>query len=716
MSNEISADESQERAVGFVPGPTANEIQGDQISQSSAEDWLKKEQHSAAQFSQKYARPYINVGQSSVDDVANTMYKTINIYAPNAVHSDVTVDQAAEMELRRIRATYVHPRPYQRALNILNTRRVLVLWGEAAYGKATTAVRLLLETYPTVFRLDPTTDIDRLRDHEFYADQGYIIDTYSAESAQQLKSFLLGRLSNTLQNQQSALVITIDAKVQIDRAEVSDYVLQWRERPAYDKLLEQHVTWLNPTFDEYSLQELRQLIAEPQVQEFLHSNPRIGDVCELAALLKRVLDNDLAFDQAIQQVAFFADNEVQEWFAKPLHTLRERSLMITLAVFNGATQDIVNMADDKLYHLLEPPSDPEQPHVAPSFFESVRERFRAVCASQKRFAEKTQFGMTDTTVIEFDNPALQRAVLDHIWNEYPRLHTPLIQWLGQLGCHENEEVQGRAAAAVGWLARFDFKAMLNELITPWAADERWQPHAAAALALGVLAYDDTLAPNIIELLRSWCRAKSPRALKLTAILAYGSLVGERFPNIALQRLCLLTQVQRADPIILDEVMYSVVRLFLARQHEVEHVRKVLESLVLWTEAPGYTIAIWTGLLIFLRLAEVARIEAKPGEGHWPTLLWLLMEDEESAKRITTLWQRALANRLTSRQALRNILRRWVRIVDNDTRLEPAFERLVVALADTGDENDRERIVAFLENRVDDPKDQSRIAARLLTRI
>ena len=150
-------------------------------------------------------------------------------------------------------------------------------------------------------------------------------------------------------------------------------------------------------------------------------------VCELAALLKRVLDGDLAFDQAIQQVGFFADTEVQEWFAKAQHTLRERSSMITLAVFNGANQDIVNMAEEQLYLLLEPPPDPQQTRAAPSFFESVRERFRAVCASQKRVAEKNQFGMTDITVIEFDNPAFQRAVLEHVWNEYPRLHTPLIQ-------------------------------------------------------------------------------------------------------------------------------------------------------------------------------------------------------------------------------------------------------------------------------------------------
>lgn len=720
MSDETPQDSARRKAGLVPPAPSdadTKAVQAEKLSQSLAEEFLQenKTAEEGYQGEQKYAKPFLSVDRSSVGDVvAGTMHKVVNVYTTSSTRVEVAVDQVSEPEIERVRTVYVMPRPYERAVRTLDERRVLILWGESACGKATTALQLLLQRQKIIFRLDPTTNLEQLRAHEFHPGQGYLIDTLTSETAQKLKSFILGVLSGKLLDKQSYLVLTVDGQVTLDRAELSDYLVQWRERPSPDQVLERHLFWLIPEDEQAARDEVRLLMAEQAVQEFLNSNPPLRAVSELAALLKHVVDGDLVFDHAIQQVSFFALRQVQDWFRNPARTLREQCLMITLAVYNGATQQIINEADAQLRQLIDSPlADPKLPQSEQSLFVSARERFRTVCANLQKAYEETNVGTTEVTVIQFDNPSFQRVVLEHVWEEYDQLHALLLTWFKRLGCHADADVRGRAAAALGWLGRYDFSAVVNNVVLPWADDERWQVRAAAALALGVLAYDDRFTSNIIGLLQNWSRAQSSRNLRLTAVVAYGGLVGERYPNLALQRLCLLTQVNRAEPQLLNAVAHSVVALFQRHQQDIEHARKVLEALVLWTESPGYAIAVWTGLVAYLRLAQVSSIEAIPGEGVWPTLLWLLHEDEECRTRITVLWQRALKHRLTSRQALRGPLRQWLRRVDNDNRLSPAFEQLLIALATQGDENDYERIETFLENRVEDPRDQSRVADKIL---
>jgi hypothetical protein len=316
---------------------------GEQISAerlaSLSDELLQEEKVAGEEYrhDQKYASPYISIEQSSAADVvAGTMYKTVHVYAARSDPAAVAVDQVAERDTHKVRAVYVKPRMYDRAQRLLEERRVLALWGEAAYGKATTALHLLLERSGAIARLDPTVELEQLQGHAFDASQGYLIDTLAPESAQRLNVFTLSALSSRLRDKSSYLIITVDGKTSLDRSELSDYLVQWRERPACAAVLERHLDWLIPEGDHLARNEGLALIAEPAVQQFLGSNPSLRSISELAILLKQVIDGDLALDEAVQQLSFFALTQVQDWFKNPARTMPERSLMIALAAFSGS--------------------------------------------------------------------------------------------------------------------------------------------------------------------------------------------------------------------------------------------------------------------------------------------------------------------------------------------------------------------------------------------
>jgi len=386
--------------------------------------------------------------------------------------------------------------------------------------------------------------------------------------------------------------------------------------------------------------------------------------------------------------------------------------MLSLAVFNGANYQAVVEADEHLQSLIKPPPAEDEPPGTDSIFGSTRsQRVREACAHLVQGYEEAEFGRSPVELIVLDNPTFQPAVLHYTWHEYDRLRRPLLDWLRDLGFHPSFDVRARAAAAVGELSKYNFGYIRGEVLLPWANHQNSRARAAAALALGIPVWEGEFAPQVLGLLHHWATLRNNWRLCWTAAAAYGGLVGLRFPDTALRDFHTIAQAE--DLRLFRVLSRSVANLFEAGRLVPDYYLKVLDALVAWIADPKSRIVTLTGLLIFLELALEARVEAEPEGGTWPTLLWLAREDEAYRDRVTSLWRCAL-NTKSARKLALETLRQWLLIVDDDSRLYPAIERVIRMLVTQGTHREQERLRFYLDRWASYPKERSKSATKILS--
>jgi len=624
--------------------------------------------------------------------------------------AEASVSQILREDLAKVDAVYVPPSPYRQAKQILAEKHVLILWGQAHWGKWTTALHLLSSLHTDrVFEISPDLNVEELRPSELESKCGYVIDTLAPERAEYLSPYVLNRLSRRLREQHTHLVITVDSRASLSKEALGDYLVVWDEVPDRPKLLEKHLAWR--LTDKNELAKAAELSETEAVRELLHTHLLPGEVDRLAELMTGVARGELKLEEALARFEARARQQVEAWFKD--HTeLEERTFMLSVAVLNGASYQAVVEADGRLQSLIKSPSEEEEPPVADSVFGSTRsQRVKETCAHLVQGYEEAEFGRSPVEVIVLDNPTFQPVVLHYTWHEYDRLRRYLLDWLRDLGVHPSFGVRARAAAAVGELCKYDFGYVRREVLIPWANHQDRRARLAAALALGIPAWEGEFAPQVLGLLHHWSTLRNNWRLCWTAAAAYAGLVGLRFPDTALRDL--RTIAEAGDLRHFEALSYSVASLFQAGRLVPDYYLKVLDALVAWTADPKARIVTLTGLLIFLELALTARMEADPEGGTWPTLLWLAREDEVYRDRVTVLWRRALNTKAARKSAL-DALHQWLLTVDDDKRLYAAIEQMILVLATQGTERERERLRFYLDRWASHPEKKCESAGKILS--
>ncbi|MCI0558726.1 MAG: hypothetical protein MN733_09540 [Nitrososphaera sp.] len=623
------------------------------------------------------------VGRSQAKRVKGSARGSLVGVAAGRVLSDVLI---------KVRAVYVEPSQYTLAQQVLTEKHVLVLWGQAHWGKWTTALHMLSTRYnEDVFEIDPNIDLEKIRSSELLAKRGYVIDTLAPDKAEKLDTFVLNSLSRRLETQHSHLVLIVDSRTRLAKEALKSYLIIWNDVPDRVQLLEKHLELHLDDTD--ALGEAHKLSQSETVQQFFDAHLLPRDVDRLAELLAQVTHGKLELEEALTRFESRAKKQVETWFIEH-ERIEERTFMISLAVFNGASYQTVVEADEQLQALLRPSSAENEPAVLNPVFEITRsQRIEDACAHPVKGYEETEFGRSPVELITLNNPTFQPAILHYAWYEYDRLRRLLVEWLRNLGFHSRFDVRARAAAAVGELSKHDFSYIRGEVLLPWANHQDQRARSSAALALGIPAWEGKLAPQVLGILHHWSSLRNNWRLCWTAAAAYGGLVGLRFPDSALRDLHLIAQAE--DSRLFNIISHSLTSLFQAGQLVPDYYLKVIEALVEWTDDQAAKIVALTGLLIFLDLALEAEVDAEPEGGTWPTLLWLAREDRAYQDRVVILWRRALNAKWARKNAL-EALRRWLLLVDDDARLYEAAEQIIVTLVNEGNERERKRVRFHLE--------------------
>jgi len=633
--------------------------------------------------------------------------------APSRQDRNAMAGQVAEEHLKKIRSVYEPTSQYHQARQVLDSKHVVILHGQQHSGKWTTALRLLSDSDSSaVAEINPDIDLDDLVGFGFERGRRYVVDAFRPESAVRLTEFVLKRLSGTLEARSSYIVLTIDARVSLPKDAFAEYLVAWTMTPDRTTLLDRHLSWYLSAGETST--DRRELIDSAAVRELLETHLAAGEIDRLAELLAQAARGEISQEEALRRFDVHAQQEVEGWFAKHAD-LTDCSFMIAAAVLNGASYQAMASEGGRLRELLEPletiePRE-ERPDGRRVFGTPRTQRLKEVGAHIESGYQVTEFGLNVVELAQLDNPAVQPAVLNHVWHEHDAARGPLLAWLRDLGRHRSFEVRVRAAAAVGKLAEFDFGHLRTEVLLPWATDESELVRECAADALGVPAWGSDVAPQVFGLLHHWSTLESNFRLRWTAAAAYGGYAGLRFPEGALHDLHRILAGE--DLRLLVVCSRSILSLFEVGNYAWELYGLVLDALDSWSTENDSSVLAASCLIVALRLARDARLEPLRHPGQvWPTLLWLIDGRGSEREKATALLRRALDVKETRAPAL-DILHAWVMRADSTPpSLGSALESLLLELARGEYGRERERLNVHLARWAADPEKPSRFAERM----
>ena len=214
------------------------------------------------------------------------------------ITGDVMGRRVLSEELTKVGIVYVTPSLYIRAQQILAEKHVLILWGQAHWGKWTTALHLLSALHTEeIFEINPDVNLEELRSPGLGSKRGYVIDTIAPGSVENLNTYVLNRLSRQLREQHSHLVITVDSRVPLSKEALSGYLVVWSDIPDRAQLLQKHLAWY--LTDKDVLARAHELSQAEAVQQLLSTHLLPGEVDRLAELLAGVAHGKLELEEAI---------------------------------------------------------------------------------------------------------------------------------------------------------------------------------------------------------------------------------------------------------------------------------------------------------------------------------------------------------------------------------------------------------------------------------
>jgi hypothetical protein len=628
------------------------------------------------------------------------------------ISSETTANRVLSEDLRKAKSIYVPPPNYEEARCQLEDKNILILWGQNHWGKQTTALHLLSKLHNDVYEIDPAIEFDQLRSYEFGDDRGYFFNHISAKE-HQIDIFLINQLSKKLKDRNSHLVIILESRFKLDEDALRSFLIKWSQLPDSEELLRKQLNW--HLGDEKLLKEAELLVQEGEIQRILDTRLLPRDVERLSELIAHVVKGNLSLQNALDRFQVHTLDQVEKWFHEH-PSVEDRTFMISVAVFNGGSEQTIFSAEEELRQLLSPRSKREDADEEQSLFGSMRsDRVKEVYAHPVDGYEETDFGLSPVRLIEFDNPNLQPAVLKLVWEEFERVRPLLLHWLHTMGTHPNFDVRASAAAAVGELCKYDFGYVKEEVLIRWANNNDPRQRMSAALALGIPIWEKEYAPLVLGLLHHWSTLRNNWRLSWTSAAAFGGLVGLRFPESALRDLFSIAEA--ADERLLRVLTNSMISLFRAGNLMADYYILVLDSLISWTSKGKNKIIMVTGLFVFLEIASAVRNKAESNSGWWPTVLWLAKENEIYEGKVINLFTGSLNNKI-SRKYAAEVLHQWLRMADDfdeDLYFDSIYQ-LFFQMISKGRERERERLLYFLENWAANPGEKSKSVARLVTEI
>lgn len=430
---------------------------------------------------------------------------------------------------------YLPPPAHHQALSLLIDRHLVALVGREGCGRVAGSIALSRKVRTgesDLMRLPPTRTLAELAAHRgFKSGQAYLLHDWSPVTSDATAAWYdLDQLVTTLQDGNAYLVITVD-RASTSKTWVSDVAVDWTE-PDPELLFSHCVAELaTPRLSVGDLARLQQRAAE------LH-RPRY--VVQLAELC---IDG---VEAALAEMGDAESGAVTSWFdAKPA---RWEVLTVTgLAFLSGITERryerlLAALASAESAHRVGPGAADVSGQPAD---EDAFPQRRAALLNESKLAGFMIDRDPDMPVGTAYRPAfrterhrmlfmaeLHRLFGDDLW-------TPVHAWLFDLADQPFGEEHLAVGHGLAQLARFALGEVEEAYLEPWSAG-RLRSRLLAVDVLWSMAQDDLLAPDALRIAVGWVQGRGQERA-MTAAIAFGGPLGQRYPSEAMRWLWVLSQ-------------------------------------------------------------------------------------------------------------------------------------------------------------------------------
>ncbi|MBQ0863484.1 hypothetical protein [Streptomyces sp. RK75] len=545
--------------------------------------------------------------------------------------------------------------------------RVLVLSGAPFTGRRSAALMLLrsLDAAP-VRAVDPNTRPTALMDEVTGKSLGYLVCDLVTDREKPLRDIDLWAVRDALREKGAYLVVTVDLFANLQGVDAAE----WRP-PSPQAVLRSHLhaRVLDPRKES-------ELLALPLSREFLdRDDHQLREAAAFAEALAAHADGTITYEELKEVVPGLVREQVEEWFADDETLLRDKAFLISLAAFDEAAYALTAELSDALWSEFQRTEDAGREPRVGIFGTSITKRLRLSRAVEYSKEEHTEWGPVRQRMARFQEPGTAREILREVWTSHPSARPALLKWLRRLAQDGRPLVRTRAAVTAALLAKTDLASAMALLIEGWAKSKLYRDCLVAANALATAHAIE--APNIPQILRSWCDEDAEPRHRWTAVRAY-ALVGPRMPDEALEA---LAEAARTE----------------GDEQEAEHIAESA-ALLLSDESAQVRSRVLRGLLELLqeepsgrRLALRAFVLACARADSRLLLRWYTEAatsgTSEDAQRLALLWKAALGDLRYTADALK-ALAGWVWEADGDPQAERELAVLLPKLVDSTEDRKR----------------------------
>ena len=592
--------------------------------------------------------------------------------------------KASQINAEELTAPFVTSPGAERLADTIADYPFLVLYGPRGYGKRATllwALRRQTHYDTTMLYLDPSSDLATFSCVDMPEHAVMIMQDVPDGTVDRLSEHTVKRIESELRAGNRRLAITTTRAAAGATHSAGFLVAELATRPEPRQVFNRHLAKLLLGTGLARDEVLGWDGVDKLVAEFVGPDSGLADAARLARLLSRADRNDpgQAAVRVRAQMAEYADEEVAQWFRK-LGTLRARCIAISLAVLNGQSRELIAHEAAVLEERIMPA--PNAPN-APSFIDPLHEE-AAVSASllDARVTSETQMtehGPIVVYAMSYRERGYPGEVLRYVWRTYDGARAAIVGWLRDLGASPDLTVRVRAATAAGVLACNALDYVHNQVISPWATDNRQLVRNSAAIALAPPAENEVLRPTVRSLVDEWAREDSHWQLQATAARTYGRTIGLSSPSVALRSLSRLAEVDDIDltvavansycELILEGTAPLAVRVLA-------EVERLAADRMRERQAAGRLTLVG---LSYPRGAPPKMSEHKERLRDWPTFLVLALGNPKVAEAAARLWQLALNDRDIGEMA-RDSLDDWAEAAEGSSELRDRLVQFLLWVA------------------------------------
>lgn len=611
-------------------------------------------------------------------------------------------------ELATLHGVYCEPDGYAAMRRALADFRVLALCGEPGSGRSSTALHLLHGlTAEKISRLDPDTDLTELPEDDIENDHGYLLELEGSSTVGPPSRMHLDRLGSLLARRRSYCVLLVDG-VLAERLVRGRYGRHCPP-PAAAAVLERHLEQMLEARREAVSAALATAGREDVRQALGLDELRPREAFRLAEMLAAHQAGKMSDGDLLIGCQEFAPRQVQAWFAgidragslpEVLPSLRAAAFRIALAVFNGASYNLVVEAGERLAREFAVTFDPDSNPGRLLFADEPAARLLTARSTlENEQASVGTAAQVPIRTVRFLGDRLAPAVLDHLWTRHHNARGPVGRWLQELCQDRRPEVWVRAALAAGALAARDFTDTFEELVAPMAASPRVRHQLFAAIAADQAARSEPVRAAIRSRVRDWGRSGGSE-LRRTAAMAHG------YGRVAGSVAASLGELRRIgvweDGRLLNVAGFGVVQLLGGRDPQA-----VLDRIADWLQAERRD-EMDLGLVSVIRMAHSRTDEVwdpevsddlEPYAG-WPLPIALATAHPGLAEPLAGLIRRALGTP-RSRESTLTAVADWAARANQDGRLDSLVQFLPRLI---GRPDDADRLRWMVRRLVYDPSD------------